>query len=196
MFDCKDIDTKLERIKDLGITTLSVENIGGIYLAKKHGFEIHCGHGLNVLNSDSLAALKDLGAHSATLSFELSAKKIPALWGDLKRGIIGYGYLPLMRFRNCPARGQKGCFGCNGQRMLTDRKGIDFPLLCSGGRYSTLLNSRPLVLSDKSIPGIDFMTLYFTFESAEKCREIFDAYKKSAILPGEKTGGLYFRELL
>lgn len=51
MFDYKDIDTKLEDIKNLGITTLSVENIGGIHLAKRHGFEIHCGHGLNVLNS-------------------------------------------------------------------------------------------------------------------------------------------------
>lgn len=196
MFDYKDIDTKLEDIKNLGITTLSVENIGGIHLAKKHGFEIHCGHGLNVLNSDSLAALDDLGVQSATLSFELSAKKISGLSGELKRGIIGYGYLPLMRFRNCPAKGQNGCLSCTGQKSLTDRRGIDFPLLCSGRRYSTLLNSRPLVLSDKSISGIDFMTLYFTAESAEKCKQIFDAYKKSSVLPGEKTGGLYFRELL
>ena len=80
--------------------------------------------------------------------------------------------------------------------MLTDRKGIDFTLLCSNRRYSTLLNSRPLVLSDKNISGIDFMTLYFTIEKAEKCREVFRAYKKGLSLEGEKTNGLYFRELL
>lgn len=131
----------------------------------------------------SLAALDDLGVQSATLSFELSAKKISGLSGELKRGIIGYGYLPLMRFRNCPARGQKGCFGCDGQRSLTDRRGIDFPLLCSGRRYSTLLNSRPLVLSDKSISGIDFMTLYFTAELGRKANKFLTHIKNLPSFP-------------
>ena len=101
-----------------------------------------------------------------------------------------------MRFRNCPAKRQNGCGGCPGLNTLTDRKGIDFPVLCSSKRYSTLLNSRPLVLCGKKFRGIDFMTLYFTTETPEKCRQIFDAYKSGTSLSGEKTGGLYFRELL
>lgn len=195
-FDRKDLEEKLEKLKSLGITTLSTENIGGIYLAKKHGFKIHCGHGLNILNSLSLKSLEELGVGSATVSFELDAKSIENLGGSVERGIIGYGYLPLMRFRNCPAKRQNGCGGCPGLNTLTDRKGIDFPVLCSAKRYSTLLNSRPLVLCGKEIRGIDFMTLYFTTETPEKCRQIFDAYKSGTSLSGEKTGGLYFRELL
>lgn len=196
MFDSQNIQSQLLSLKKLGITTLSVENIGGIFLAKEHGFKIHCGHGFNILNSLSLKFLEEMGADSATVSFELCEQKIKGLSGELSRGIIGYGYLPLMRLRNCPGKGRYGCKGCAGKRVLTDRKEIDFTLLCSNRRYSTLLNSRPLVLSDKNISGIDFMTLYFTIEKAEKCWEVFRAYKKGLSLEGEKTNGLYFRELL
>ncbi len=42
---------KLEKLKSLGITTLSTEKHRRNISCEKHGFKIHCGHGLNILNS-------------------------------------------------------------------------------------------------------------------------------------------------
>ncbi|MDD3289537.1 MAG: hypothetical protein PHT29_01405, partial [Eubacteriales bacterium] len=116
--------------------------------------------------------------------------------GDLPRGVIVYGYLPLMKLRACPAQDQTGCGHCRGQQTLRDPKGITFTLLCRDKKYSELLNSIPLYVGDKSIPRLDFQTLYFTTESQGECRDILEMYferKPPAFL---RTGGLYYRKLL
>ena len=186
----------LRKIKDAGVREVLADNIGTFAVAKEMGFVVHGGHGLNVLNSISFSEYEKMGAEDITLSPELMMNAVGKIRSKRRKGIIGYGFLPLMRFRACPAQGNKGCGECKGLTLIKDRLGIDFYILCSGRKYSSLLNSVPLYIGDKPHENADFVTLYFTFEKQEKCRKIFDYFynKKSPAM--KKTGGLYYRELL
>ena len=138
-----------------------------------------------------------LGLTEATLSFEASAAAIRQMPAVIPRGIIAYGYLPLMLLRACPARGRKGCGACDGQRVLTDRLGNRFALWCQQREYAILLNTLPLQLSDRldAFGALDFFTLYFTGEDAGKVRQVCGQYLDETRAAGKKTGGMYFRRL-
>lgn len=182
-------------LKEKGLSAAAVENIGAIGWVKAAGLEVLGGHGLNVMNSLSLAEYEKLGLSEITVSFELALQKMWALGGNIPRGVIAYGYLPLMRLRCCPAQGAKGCGGCDGQPSLTDRKGIRFPIVCQNKRYSVLHNSVPLSLSGKRLEDMDFYTLYFTLESPEECRDVMEAFEKGQPPQGAFTTGLYYKNL-
>lgn len=186
---------KLKELKALGITNAAVGNLGTLKLAKSLGFTLHGGHRLNITNSRSLLFYSRLGLSSAVVSFELNARLIDALGGEIPRGHIAYGYLPLMLFRACPQKGKNGCGTCTGISTLTDRKDVDFTLLCRNKKYSVLLNSVPLYVGEKEL-NTDFEVLYFTTETKELCAKILDTAIKKAPLKGAKTSGIYFRELL
>ena len=187
---------RLTAIKRTGIVRGVTGNIGGIALLKKAGFKIYGSHGLNITNSLSANSYKEMGLEDVTLSFELSEKGIKSINTDTQKGAYIYGYLPIMLFRNCPQRADDGCLKCNGKSTLTDRKGIEFPLLCQKKKYSVLHNSVPLYIGDKSLSGLDFVTFYFTIESKEECKKIYQAYSSGKTPEGKKTNGLYNRELL
>ncbi|MBQ5356782.1 MAG: U32 family peptidase, partial [Oscillospiraceae bacterium] len=153
-------------------------------------------HGLNILNSLSLSEYEELGITDATLSFELSAPKMKHIGGKIKRGILGYGYLPLMRMRACPIKKASGCKNCPGKGKIKDRMGKEFTYLCFEKKFGTLLNSVPLYVADKDFSGIDFITLWFTTETPENCKKIYNMFKNKAPADFDKTNGLYFRELL
>lgn len=186
----------LEKLKNIGIKDVLADNIGTLSAAVKHGFRVHGGHGLNVLNSVSFSEYEKLGCADITVSPELSMPLFNKITNTAPKGLLGYGFLPLMRFRACPAQGKNGCADCRGLTVIKDRLGIDFYILCSSKKYSSLLNSVPLYIGDKPHDNADFVTLYFTFENREKCRKIFSAFTEKQSLNMKKTGGLYFRELL
>lgn len=190
---------KLRELKKLGVNDVQADNIGMIYHAKKLGFTIHGGFGLNILNSYALNEYGKLGLADATVSFELSENDIRKLGGELPRGVVVYGYLPLMKFRSCPARtlknGKTVC-SCGGEPSVTDRYSTVFRLICRGRKYSELLNSVPLCVTDKNFENTDFSLLYFTTESRETCAEVIRKYEKGESISGSRTNGLYFRELL
>ena len=187
---------RLQKVRELGVSDALADNIGTLFLAEKTGFKVHGGHGLNVINSVALSEYEKMGAEDITLSPELMMNFVGKIRSRTKKGVIGYGFLPLMRFRVCPAQGNNGCADCKGLTIVKDRLGIDFYILCSGRKYSSLLNSVPLYIGDKPHEAVDFVTLYFTFEKQEKCKKIFEFFynKKSPVM--KKTGGLYYRELL
>ena len=187
---------RLQELFELGLRHVLCDNIGAVGLAREIGFVIHGGPSLNIMNSQSMAFYKDLGLCDATLSIELSFSKVRKMKGDLQRGVIGYGYLPLMKMRACPAVGKNGCGDCAGIRPLIDRKGEKFTLLCREKTYSELLNCVPLYIADKPVPPLDFETLYFTTEERNQCKYIMQLYEEQSALPFRKTGGLYYRELL
>ncbi len=194
--DEKEILKKLSVIKKTGIVRGVTGNIGGIALLKKAGFKIYGSHGLNITNSFSAQSYKKMGLEDVTLSFELSEKYIKNLCADTKKGAYIYGYLPIMLMRTCPQKSVDGCGNCNGKSVLTDRKGIDFPLLCHNKKYNILHNSVPLYIGDKNLSTLDFVTFYFTVESKKECEKIYLSYSKGKTIDGKKTNGLFNRELL
>lgn len=187
---------RLTALKAQGLRAALCENLGAVRLAAQAGLEIHGGAALNLLSSRSLERARTLGLADATVSFELSMSAVRRLAGALPRGVIVYGRLPLMRMRCCPVQGERGCGACSGRSELTDRMGKKFPTLCDRKRYTTLLNAVPLNLSDEQFPGVDFVTLYFTIETAAECRRITQDFAAHSAPEGDRTRGLYYRTLL
>ena len=89
------------------------------------------------------------------------------------------------------------CTECDKKGVLTDRKGIEFPVMCRAG-YSELLNSAPLYMGDRlaEIPDVDFMLLYFTNENGDEASQIIDMYNRAAKPTGDYTRNLYYRDLI
>jgi putative protease len=189
------LEKKLIKLKEEGLKNVSAGNHGTIRLAKRLGFKVYGAFDNNILNTRALEVYEGLGLEDVILSYEISIKDAAALGGSIKRGIIGYGYLPLMLFRNCPVKTDIGCGGCNGRKKISDRQGIDFTVLCHYKNYSSLLNSVPLYIGDKQVKGIDFTALYFTTENRDECKRIFQLYKNREKYEGKRTQGLYFRTL-
>ena len=190
------IRAELFRIKNLNITDVYVENVGALQLAREFGFRARGGMMLNILNTVSLGEHLDLGLEDACVSFEMPAVEMRKLAHPERIGAVVYGYLPLMKFRACPARGKDGCGSCKGINILTDRKDEKFTVICRDKQYSELLNCVPLYAADRNLPDLSFRLLYFTTETAEECAQITELCKEKAPLPGRRTAGLYFRELL
>ena len=193
----------LSLLKDKGAEDVLCENIGAINMCNELGLKIHGGMYLNVLNSAAVKEYAALGAKDLTLSFEMPFPKQRALLSaakkqgiDLPLGIVVYGYLPLMKFRACPATGKEGCKGCSRDKYLIDRKGERFRILCHDSKYSELLNCVPLYAADKALPDMDFYTLYFTVEDRHECETIFRMVQASEAPTFRRTAGLYARELL
>lgn len=186
----------LSRLRQLGIKHAATGNLGAIQLIKKSGLSVHGQFGLNVVNSLSLAFYEDMGLSDLEVSFETQFKRIKRLGGHLKRGYIGYGYLPLMQFRVCPVKPSLGCLKCSGKAEISDSRNVKFTLLCRQKEYMTLLNSVPLYTADKEDCVADFVTLYFTVEDKDRVREVYDMFRKREDFDAERTRGLYFREIL
>lgn len=187
---------RLGQLAEQGLRAVWTNNSYGIPLAKRLGLAVHGGFGLNIANTSALLACEADELNSITVSFELAMAKILALGGTLPRGIVSYGYLPLMHVRNCPVRAAGGCGACNCKGELTDRKQIVFPVECDERRSATLLNSVPLDLADRPLAGLDFQLLYFTRETAEEAAAVADRYCNAQKTDQPHTGGLYYRTLL
>lgn len=194
--DMPSLREKLMRLKEKGLSHVTADNLGTVQLGLEMGFNVHGDSSLNILNSHSLALFESLGLADATVSFELKMNLIRRLGGNMRRGIIGYGYLALMKMRACPARGENGCGGCTGKNVLTDEKKERFTMLCRNKKYNELLNSVPLYIGDKPYGGVDFVTLRFTTEPREEAMRICDMFLSKQRPDFRRTGGLYYRELL
>ena len=192
----KTILDRLIALQEKGLTDGVAGNVCELVMAQQAGLIVHGGPTLNVTNTLSLETYENLGLADTTLSFELPVKMGAKLGGKKPRGILAYGRLPLMQFRSCPARGEKGCGNCAGRPELVDRRGVIFPMICHDRRYTTLLNSVPLYLGDKSLPPFDFVTLYFTTEDRETCRRVYEGYRRGEAPWFDRTSGLAFRTLL
>lgn len=186
----------LQRTRALGVEGLLCPNLGAVRLARELGFAAHGGAELNILNSRALEEYRRIGLADATLSFELSMAGVRAMAGTLPRGVLLYGFLPLMKLRACPARGRDGCGGCAGVASVTDRRGETFPVLCREKKFSELFNCVPLYAADKGPTRCDFVTLSFTTESPAQCAHVIELARRRAAPDFPRTAGLYFRELL
>ena len=185
---------KLCSLRKLGCKKAFVSNIGDLLLCEKADVKAIGNFGLNISNSLSLDAYKKLGLEEAVVSFELTLKKISSLGGDIPKGIIAYGRLPLMLTANCPATNTGGCAKCDKHRFVVDRMGKKFPIVCSNG-CSEILNCQPLYLADKleDVSGCEFLVLYFTIEGQKEVSSVVNDYIKKHTKRDDITRGLYYR---
>ncbi|MBQ5841412.1 MAG: U32 family peptidase, partial [Clostridia bacterium] len=169
--------------------------VGAIPLALQAELPPVAGWSLHITNTQSLSAAADSGIQAAVLSMELTLPQLRFAQGRGCVGLFAYGRQPLMLMRNCPVSAQVGCGQCAGG--LTDRKGVTFPVACTGG-CSELLNSVPLYLADRldELSPFAFLYLHFTDETPAEVAQILDEYRHGGTPPAAFTRGLYDKGLV
>lgn len=200
---------KMEKLINVGINTFSCGNLYAVQLAKELSAEIHGRYSLNILNSYSLKQIEKLGVSCAELSYEISENEIKNIKSEIPRGLMIYGRQSLMLTRNCPVKFDNStCANCKSSQVLTDRKGINFPVLCSKyitdkvydefDFYSEILNSAVLCLQDRlhEVKNIDYGIVRFTTEKPSEIPLIIDEILKGKNTNKEYTRGLFYRGVL
>lgn len=188
----------LRRLKALGIKDVLCNNLAAVYIAKAEGMTIHGGFGLNFTNTLDLLWAEEYGFADTELSFEIKTGQIERLGGDLPRGIVSYGYIPVMLTRNCPNKSADiKCSKCNGVSKMKDRLDKSFIFYCDG--YATeILNTVPLDAVDlaENLNGIDFETFRFSVENYVEKVESFPDFTGFRQKTAKKTHGLYLRGVI
>lgn len=176
----------LKTAKQNGAAFAAAGTLDGVALAKAAGLPIMGLFTLNAFNSPALEEYRKLGVKEIVVSQELRVSEINALRGTIPRGFTAYGRTPLMLTRNSPVH--------KGDRYLTDRKDMRFPVIPANGA-SELLNSRPIYMADRlrEVRGADFALLYFTVESRAETEEIIHQFETETPPTGGFTRGLYYR---
>ncbi|MCH5303432.1 MAG: U32 family peptidase [Ruminococcus sp.] len=194
----KKIKQKLVEFEKIGIKDVLCNNLAAVYIAKEMGLKIHGGFGLNFTNTLDLEWAEGFGFTDTELSFELKTSQIEMLGASLARGIISFGYLPVMLTRNCPNKSADiSCKNCQGRGKMTDRLGKSFIFYCDG--YATeVLNNLPVEELNyaQSSKNLDFEVFRFSVENyVENVENIPDFLSHSLNFP-EKTHGLYKRGVI
>lgn len=191
----KQIENAIKSVQKIGINDVLCHNIGALYQAKKLKMVLHGGFGLNLVNTYDLLWAQEYGLKSVELSFELTFERINRLGAEIDRGIISYGYLPLMLCRNCPnkSRGIE-CKTCKNQSKMQDRKGKRFYLKCDGS-CTEVLNCVPLFIAEEEISKLStsFNVLRFTVENYVENVENIKVFNDFSMLKDKFTRGLYKR---
>lgn len=188
----------LVRLYNEGVREVLLGNVGHIALAESAGMKIRADFGMNVFNSYSLEAVRNMGFLSATASFEMRLAQVRDMAKSLNTELIVYGRLPLMVTEQCIISRASGQCTCQNPGQLSDRMGSVFPVMREYEHRNVIFNAHRLFLADKlddlysaQLWGLRLM---FTTESARECVEIAKCYKgKGAYTPSVLTRGLYYR---
>lgn len=179
-------DSERERVRKMLDSAVSkgakyalVGNLGAISLAKGSGLALHGDLRFNVYNGETVAKLEELGVESILLSPELTLPQIRDIGGDTSAAV--YGRIPLMLLEKCVAREIGDCERCNSDKIvLTDRRGVDFPVLREYQHRSVIYNSVPTYMADKADEldraGVSNRHFIFTVETPDEVDRIIRAY--------------------
>ncbi|MBO7185032.1 MAG: U32 family peptidase [Oscillospiraceae bacterium] len=192
----------MKKVSRWGVKQALVGNLGLMLPAREAGLEIRGDFGLNIFNSISMMALKELELQSAMLSFEMTLPQVRDISKCIDAELLAYGRMPLMITENCLIRGKTGECACHlSSTKLVDKTGAEFPVLRDGvSCRSVLFNGKKLNWLDRqkdlSKLGLWAMRLYFTTENAQEV----DRVLQSCVVPvkfdpGACTRGLYLRGL-
>ncbi len=193
---------ELRAVREQGVKAALVGNLGLMLPVRELGMQLHGDFGLNLYNSGSVEAARELELASATLSFEMTLPQIRDVSKSVPCEILAYGRLPLMVTENCLIRGRSGECSCQGSpTRLMDKTGADFPIIKDGSSCrSVLLNGKKLYWLDRQDDlarlGLWATRLYFTTENPNEVDAVLAAYTSGAPFdPGACTRGLYLRGL-
>ncbi len=188
------IRKQVESAKANGFTRFCVQNIGHIPLVK--GCEIWSSFTLNVSNSLSAKEYKALGVDTITISPEITLEQINRITDEVKTVVFAYGHIPVMLVKACPLHNVRTCAECNGKGYLTDRKGMELPVLCHGkiAGYREIFNAVPIYLGDKQKDiNADYISLNFTVESEKQVRKVIEKFTQGDAFGSDFTRGLYYK---
>lgn len=186
---------KLKTLKNKGINDVLCNNLGAVYFCKKLGFNVHGGEFLNITNTVSVLWAEEYGLEDILVSIEITDEQINSLGGKIKRGLVSYGYIPLMLTRNCPVKsGRKDCRTCKKTGKVQDRKKYQFSLNCDGNCVE-ILNSVPLnILSEINKKFSTFFTMEkFNVENSVEKVENYGENNGKRNQTTTYTRGMYFR---
>ena len=191
---------ELEACREAGVADAYVGNLGLVPLCRELGFNLRGDFGLQVFNSQGIKEYKRLGFRSLTASFELKLAQVRDLSKAVDLEIIAYGRLPLMITENCAIKNQSGKCVCSNVNLLTDRKGVRFPVEKAYGCRNEVLNANKVFLADKAADwkraGLRAIRLLFTTENGVECVQVLDAYRGTGnYVPNNYTRGLYYRDV-
>lgn len=191
---------QLAACRAAGITDAYVGNLGLIPLCRELGLNLRGDFGLQVFNSQGVKEYKRLGFQSLTASFELKLAQIRDLGKAVDMELIAYGRLPLMITENCAVKNQSGKCVCSNVNLLTDRKGVRFPVERAYGCRNEILNANKVFLADKAADwkkaGLRAVRLLFTTENGVECSQVLEAYRGTgSYKPNGFTRGLYYRDV-
>ena len=194
----KRVSEMLLRAADHGVSNVLVGNIGHIQFARGHGMAARGDFGLNVMNSESLYALRNLGLKSATLSFELRLSEIREISKPIDAELIVYGRMPLMLTENCVIKNSTGACTCENFSGFLDKDSNLYPIVPEFGCRNVLLSPKKLYMADKrrftAAIGLWAERLSFTTENALECVSVMKRYMGlSDREPQNHTRGLYYR---
>ena len=175
-------------------------SMGAAKYGLKLGKKIIADYSMNIANIHSAKTFE-----KCVLSSELTLKQIERIAKKSDCLVFAYGYLPLMKSRNCVIKTAgkcdgKGCTSCEKSLFIKDRKGVDF-LVKSDGEINTLYNSVPLFMADRisevknsKVSGIRLM---FTEEKPFECVKIYNMYmgKEDISMPKDYTRGYFYKKL-
>ena len=169
-----------------GVRYALVGNIGHIELVKQAGLVPVGDFRLNVTNCETVCALEEIGTASLILSPELTLPQARDIKGDTS--LIVYGRIPLMTVEKCVIREIADCDTCGkNAAILTDRRGVRFPVLREWEHRNVIYNSLPTSMSDRqdqlTKAGITNQHFIFSTETPDEVDEVISLWKKGAALP-------------
>ena len=183
-------DSEREKIREsilravaLGCKHALVGNAGHIELLSGTGLCLHGNLGLNVANTETAKhyakEFEDL-----ILSPELTLPKIRDISRACPRVRVQiYGRTPLMVTEKCVGKELSSCEACTeGRTTLTDRRGVEFPVLRGYDHRSIIVNSVPTYMADRrgelKSNGDPEWHFIFTVETKAEAEKVVESYKK------------------
>jgi len=171
----------LLRARQLGATDALVGNIGHLELLRDLGMIPHGDLRLNVANTETALSFSE-SLRDIILSPELSLPRLR----DIKRRaaysrVTVWGRIPLMVTEKCVGKELGDCRDCrSGASVLTDRRGVRFPVLRTFDHRSIIFNSLPIYMADKQQEllraGLDAHHFIFSTESEKEISAVIKAY--------------------
>ena len=172
--------------RSLGATHALFGNAGHLSLVREAGLIPHGDFRLNVTNRVAARYWQEAGITDLILSPELTLPRLR----DIGGGAVVYGRIPLMVTEKCVGRAVADCKSCREDRVvLTDRRGVRFPVLREEPHRSLIVNSVPVYMADKQTEldrfGIVHRHFLFTTETKEEIVAVLRSYRTGKPAVGE-----------
>ena len=186
--DMPRVKVMLADAKQRGAQYALVGNVGHLAAVKESGLIPVGDFRLNATNNESVLQLEKLGLQETFLSLELTLPQIRDIKGNT--AVVTYGRAPLMTLEKCVIKEIADCNICaKGKAILTDRRGVTFPVLREWEHRNVVYNSLPTCMSDKQElldrHGVTNRHFIFSTETRKEVEEIILAHQKK--LPVKDT---------